>query len=185
MEEIWKDIEGYEGRYQVSTLGRVRSLDIVITQPNPHNGTPMERVIRGRIIKPHRSRGYLRVNLSHGKRVISKYSVHRLVATAFLQNPQNLPEVNHKNEIKNDNRVENLEWCSSKYNNNYGTRIEKVSITNGKKVLQIDKNGKTLAVFNSIHEAAKFMGKSFGNIWFCCVGKRNTAYGYRWRYADE
>lgn len=114
-EEIWKSIKGYEGLYEISNLGRIKSLN--------YNRTGKEK-----IIKPQKNKknGYLQVNLyRNGKR---KYSlIHRLVATAFLPNPLELPEVNHKDENPSNNIVGNIEWCDRRYNINYGSRIERTS----------------------------------------------------------
>lgn len=112
-EEIWKDIIGYEGLYQVSSLGRVRSLDRY--DSNNH-------FLKGRILKlSANGKGYLKVALnSNGK--AKTYSVHRLVLQSFIPNPDNLPQVNHKDENKTNNNVDNLEWCDNSYNLNYGTR---------------------------------------------------------------
>ena len=120
MEEIWKYIEGYEGLYEVSSYGRVRSLGQFV---NHNYGGYAYR--KGRILKPGLgSRGYLSVTLS--KNGIQKnYSVHRLVAQAFIENPDNLPQVNHKDEDRTNNNVTNLEWCDAKYNVNYGNRLNK------------------------------------------------------------
>lgn len=119
-EEIWKDIIGYEGLYQVSSLGRVRSLDRYDSR---------NCFWEGRILKLYtRKGGYLFVQLHlNGKG--KNYLVHRLVAIAFIPNPDNLPEVNHLDEDKTNNRVENLEFCDRKYNINFGTRIDKVRNT--------------------------------------------------------
>lgn len=111
MEEIWKPIEGYEGLYEISSYGRVKSLKrniILIPKKEPT--------------------GYLRCNLYLNKNM-KTVSIHRLVAQAFLPNPDGLPQVNHRDEDKTNNRVENLEWCTVKYNNDYGTRKEKVKMT--------------------------------------------------------
>ena len=112
--QIWKDIEGYEGKYQVNQIGQVRSLNYHMTGKTKR-------------LKPVTNTfGYLQVHLSkNGK--CKYYVVHRLVAQAFIPNPDNLPEVNHINEVKTDNRVSNLEWCTREYNNNYGARNERVS----------------------------------------------------------
>lgn len=107
--EKWKDINGYEGYYQVSSYGRVRSLDRLVSN----------RFIKGSILKQNERGKYLCVCLSKDK-MKKSYSVHILVANAFIDNPNNLPCINHKDEIKTNNRVENLEWCTHKYNINYG-----------------------------------------------------------------
>lgn len=116
--EIWQEIEVFGGNYSVSSEGRVRS-----------NGLLKGKNSKVRILKTEMSKkGYLRVGLTKdGKQ--KKYLVHRLVAIAFLDNPNNLPEVNHRNEIKTDNRVENLEWMSRRDNMNYGDRTKKAVTT--------------------------------------------------------
>lgn len=116
-EEIWKDILGYEGLYQVSSYGRVRSLD---------RYDERNRFLRGRILKLHTlRRGYLDVRLcSNGK--VKSFLVHRLVAEIFIPNPDNLPQVNHRDENPSNDNVDNLEWCDGKYNVNYGTRIDRI-----------------------------------------------------------
>lgn len=124
-EEIWKDIIGYEGLYQVSSLGRVRSLDRYDSRNHFRNG---------RMLKlSYNTVGYLSVGLhSNGK--AKMYMVHRMVAQAFIPNPNNLPIINHKDENPSNNSVENLEWCTAKYNSNYGTRNDRIrttSIKNG------------------------------------------------------
>lgn len=173
MEEIWKDIKGYEGLYQVSNLGRVKSLG--------NNKTKKEKIMKPSVNKS----GYLLICLSKNG-YIKNYFLHRLVAQAFIQNPNNLAQVNHKNEIKDDNRPENLEWCDQKYNNNYGTRLERVAekTTNGKKskpVLKIDPiSNEIVAEFPSIMEVQRQLGLT--HISECCNGKRNTAGGFIWRY---
>jgi len=122
-EEIWKDINGYEGIYQVSNMGRVRSLNRIITYIRENR--KISKLQKGCIIKLATSTtGYLFTHLDK-KRSIKYYRINRLVAEHFLLNPNNYPMVNHKNEIKTDNRVDNLEWCTHKYNVNYGTGIER------------------------------------------------------------
>lgn len=121
--EIWKDIKGYEGYYQISSFGRVRGLDRYVKQGD------RTIMLKSKILKPRYDSGkYLRVILT--KNAIAKgFSIHRLVAQHFIPNPDNLPEVNHKDEKKENNNVDNLEWCTSKYNTNYGTRTERASKT--------------------------------------------------------
>ena len=119
-EEIWRPIVGYEGLYEVSSYGRVRSLDRY--DSNNH-------FLKGRILKLCADKdGYLNVGLSSNNKV-KKYKVHRLVAEVFIPNPNNLPQVNHKDENPSNNRVENLEMCDAKYNSNYGSRKDRVRDT--------------------------------------------------------
>ena len=126
MAEVWKDIEGYEGHYQVSNLGRVKSLDRQITYTE-RNGTIITHNIKGQFIAQKTDRyGYQKVSLKKEK-VRKLYSVHRLVALAFINNPEQLPLVNHKDENRVNNNAMNLEWCTSKYNANYGNARQRKS----------------------------------------------------------
>lgn len=120
--EIWKDIEGYEGIFQVSNKGRVKSLERVV---NSNGGV---RIIKERIRKPQDAHGYLRVRLKNGS-TDKNYFIHRLVANTFIPNPNNLPQVNHKDENPQNNIAENLEWCTHIYNQLYGTRIERIKVS--------------------------------------------------------
>ena len=145
--EIWKDIKDYEGLYQISNLGNVRSLDRVVERHGLTNlpGRMMKTVIH--------SNGYVVISLSkNGKRI--SYFVHRLVAEAFIPNPNNYPLLNHKNEIKNDNRVENIEWCDYKYNVNYGTSIARRTEKFKKKICQYSLDDTFIRVWDSMKEAA-------------------------------
>ena len=124
MTEEWRPIVGYEGLYEVSNTGQVKSFDRYVKYSNGRI-----HLHKGKVLSPIKDRdGYLQVNLCYSGR-INSIKVHRLVAQAFIPNPDNLPQVNHKDENKTNNCVENLEWCDSKYNNNYGTRKDKVRET--------------------------------------------------------
>lgn len=161
--EIWKDCKGYEGLYQVSNLGRVWS------------------VRKQRCIKPWKdSRGYLTLELValNGKRKTEK--VHRLVAIAFIENPNGLPQVNHKDENKENACVDNLEWCDAKYNCNYGTRNKKIIGAQNKFIYCVELN----RVFSSIKEAQEQLGIKGHHIGEVCEGKRKTCDGYHWEYYD-
>ena len=162
-EEIWKDIQGYEGLYMVSNLGRVKSL-------NYH------RTGKERIMKPSdNGHGYLFVVLcKDGKD--KNCRINRLVAQAFLPNPNNLPEVNHKDENPKNNRVENLEWCSRQYNVDYSL---------SKAVIGIDKVSGLILEFPSTREAERQTGISKGNICDCLKGRQKSAGGFYWQYADS
>lgn len=163
--EIWKDCKGYEGLYQVSSLGRVWSVR-------------SQKVLR----VFNRGNGYYAVNLfaKNGKRKLE--SVHRLVALAFLDNPNHYPEVNHKDQDKSNNKVENLEWCSSKYNVNYGDRNERAGRAKGKTVAQYTQAGKFVGEYYSTYEAERRTGINRANIGSVCRGERQTAGDYVWRY---
>lgn len=161
--EEWKDIEGYEGLYQVSNQGRVKNVMRDKLRASHNNGC-----------------GYLMILLcKDGKK--KPFYVHRLVAQEFIPNPDNLPEVNHKDECKTNNVVENLEWCSSRYNMNFGTARERTSLKQQKKVYQYTKNDELVAVFNGVNQC-KELGFEPSCISQCCNGIRRTHKGYKWSY---
>ena len=179
--EEWRDIKGFEGKYMVSNLGRVKSLN--------YRRTGKEKIMKG----ADNGHGYLFVELcKDGKTKTCR--INRLVAQAFLENPQNLPEVNHKNEDKTDNRVENLEWCSKLYNINYGTGIKRSAekraekmINNpklSKPVFSVNKESGLIMWWQSAKEAERQTGIPQGNISNCCNGKLKSAGGHIWFYAD-
>lgn len=174
MQEVWKDIDwvkGYEGLYQVSNLGRVKSL-----ARYDSNG----RFLKERIKKlvPIQT-GYL-TTLFCVDGVLKNMFVHRLVATAFIPNSENLPEVNHKDENKQNNCVENLEWCDRKYNLAYGNKRLKEAKTKGFPVycIELDKT------FWSVNEAARCTGLVASTIHANCKGKLSHAGDYHWRYVE-
>lgn len=180
MIEVWNFIKGYEDCYQVSDLGRIRSVERVVPRGN-HILRVKECILTPGIDKD----GYSYVLLSlNGKQ--RPYKIHRLVASSFIDNKNNLPMVNHKNEIKSDNRALNLEWCDCKYNNHYGTAQRRMMETQtkkfGKSVLAIDKNGNVINDFNSTRSAAREMGLDSSSIRRACHGKNKTAGGYSWKY---
>lgn len=173
MEEIWKDIEGYEGLYQVSNVGRVKSVRKNI-------------ILKSRIER----NGYESVKLSANN--ISKgYYIHRLVANAFIPNPDNLPQVNHKDENKTNNCVDNLEWCTRHYNHNYGTiniRISQKQLNDKNKskvVLQYSLDGTFIKEWKSTMDVQRNLGFDNANIVNVCNGKRRIAHGYLWKYKKE
>lgn len=166
---LWKEVEGYSGQYEVSNLGKVRSLNY------KNSGLPRE-------LKCEKNqKGYYVVDLTqNGKR--KKHKVARLVASAFVANENGLPEVNHKDEDKTNDRADNLEWCDRTYNNNYGTRVGRAAEAHRKPIIQYTKGGKFIAKWEGAKEAEKALGISDGNIWLCCNKKRKTAGGFVWRY---
>jgi hypothetical protein len=183
MKEIWRDIPNYEGLYQVSNLGRVKVLDRDVNS-GIKNNINVKR--KGKILKQYVKNGYLQVTLTvNNKR---KYiNVHRLVAQAFIPNPNNLPQVNHKDENKQNNYVENLEWCSAKYNCNYGSRNKRIyNVTSFKKigVNVYDKNYILIKTFGSISEAMKETHHSYKTIINFCKDI-NKDQDFIWRYAEK
>lgn len=201
MEEVWKDIKGYEGIYQISNYGRVYSL------------------VSNRILKPSLSpKGYVRVRLCVDN-IKTNHSIHRLVAEAFISNPDKKPCINHINTVRDDNRVENLEWCTYKENSNNPITVEryknktpwnkgkasseetrlkqseshrgkklsedtkrKIGDNSNKPVVQLSKDGVVIKIYNSINEASEEMGIERSCISHCLGGRSKTSGGYRWVY---
>ena len=200
MKEIWKDVAGYEGLYQVSNKGNVRSLD---HKSNHH-------FYKGKVLKARPDKdGYMIVGLS--KNGVHKWlKVHRLVAIAFISNPHNYLTVNHKNEIKTCNEVWNLEWMTIKDNNNYGSRRYRISVAQrgkprdyakgeknyfygkrfcgkdnvtSKRVYQYTFDGEFIRSFDCVREAAETIGVSKSFMGLMCNGKRKQTKGYLFSYS--
>ena len=173
MTEEWRDIAGYEGIYQVSNFGRVK------------RATATRRFNDEHILQAHDDHhGYDQVRLcKDGKQITAKVS--RLVATAFLPNPDNLPEVNHKDEDKTNNCVTNLEWCTHIYNSRYGTRGKRIGKAHAKPIVQCSINGTFIRRWNSVSEVTDTLGYDQSNICKCLTGKYSNAYGYVWKYVKQ
>lgn len=183
--EEWRDVVGFEGMFMVSNFGRVKSLDRYVTLNPKKSGSIQFR--KGKIYSPSFSTdGYLQVTLANGN-IKRTAKVHRLVAMAFIPNPDNLPQVNHIDENKTNNRIDNLEWCTAKYNNNYGTRIERARESfHQEPILQFTKNGELIARYSSITDAAKAMGMDYSRIMWVCKGRFScTSNGFVWRYENQ
>lgn len=188
--EVWKDVVGYEGLYEVSNMGRVRSVKRIVNSTNPRQTW---KTINERILKPapygHTPKcggvRHLGVALHrNGKQKTEK--VHRLVAMAFIPNPNNYPIINHKDENPHNNRADNLEWCDHKYNSNYGERTERWRKSfPATTVLQFTLSGNLVAQYESAVEAAKSVRVSSSLIHNVCSGNQcHQAAGYIWRYAN-
>ena len=189
MQEIWKDIKGYENIYQVSNLGRVKSLTRKI---NVLHGV---RIIQGHILKPFKTNtGYFRVDLkSHQK---SNYkSIHRLVAETFIPNPNNFPIVNHKDNNPTNNKVDNLEWCTQSYNIKYAYKYGNAKPTSGcfkkgniphncRKINQYTKSKEFICSYISIREASRLTNIKESSINNCLLKYTKTSGGFIWEYAD-
>lgn len=168
--EEWRVIQGFEN-YEVSNLGNVASLS--------YRHTGKRELLSLKTEKD----GYKKVLLyKEGKRKM--FTVHRLVAEAFLPRVDGLDFVNHKDENKSNNAVDNLEWCDKAYNNNYGERKEKVFSKLRRPIIGVSEDGSEVQ-FPSVNEAGRRLGKSPGNISSALNGKIKTAYKYRWRWAND
>ncbi len=172
--EIWKDIKGYEGLYQISNLGRVKSIKRVVARGTNY------KPIKERVLKAGNNKGYAYVILcKYGKK--KTVQVHRLVAYAFIPNPNNLPCINHKDENPLNNIVSNLEWCTHSYNNSYNELRVKAAISKRIPVLQYSKEGVFIREWSYSKEAEKELGISHRTIDACCKGKLKTSGGYIWK----
>lgn len=174
MKEIWKDIKGYEGYYQVSNIGRVRSLDRTVI--HKFNNKFYKGIILKQSCVP-----YLRVHLSV-KNKKETPTVHRLVAITFIDNLENKPCVNHIDGNKLNNSMENLEWVTCKENSVHAKVNNLLSV---KPVIMLSKDNKHLLKFSSIEEASNITGYNKGHICNCCSGVRKTHGGYKWEYLKK
>lgn len=177
MQEIWKDIKEYEGEYEISNLGRVRSLN--------YRRTGMKKVL-----KPiNHPRGYLSVILYKNKKS-KEFCIHRLVAETFIENLSNKPQVNHKDGNKHNNTINNLEWVTASKNEKHAWKIglktdehiKKIAQNNSKPILQYDLNNKLLKEWGSISEASRDLNIKQSGISSCCRKVVKTSGGYIWKY---
>lgn len=166
--EKWKDIKDYEGLYQVSNLGNVKSLA---------RSTTKGKVL----VKSFDKDGYQKVTLSK-LGFHKQFSVHKLVAIAFIPNPYNFKEINHIDENKTNNSTNNLEWCTSKYNNHYGTSISRRSRNRKVEILQYDLQGNFIKKWDGAIDAEKTLNISRKQISACLRGKHKSASGFIWKY---
>lgn len=181
--EEWKDIKGYEGYYQISNLGRVRSLDRETTQKH-YSGVTSHYFRKGNIKKIQvQKNGYEIIALNKNGKITRKL-IHRLVAESFIDNPKDYSYVNHKDNNLRNNQVDNLEWCTQSYNIKYAYDNWTKYPPNMKSIRQL-KDGKTIAVYDSISEAQRMTRICFTNISKCCRKLRNHAGGYQWEYIQQ
>ena len=184
--EVWRDITGYEGLYQVSNKGNIYSVERIGA-----NG----RKFGGVTLKPRYTRdGYLQVSLCKNGKIKNKYT-HRLVAEAFIPNPKSFLEINHLDEVKDNNELSNLEWCDSSYNNNYGTRIRRIAQKNYKKVRAVNVETGEVIIYSSATEARN-KGFAIGAVSEACrgsyksgtgklIGDGHLYKGHQWSYEQK
>lgn len=184
MSEIWLDLKGYEDSYEISNKGTLRSKD--------RKSTAGKR-IKGKIVATKtNNRGYVQTHLNIDGKCLMKL-IHRLVAETFIDNPNGYEQVNHKNEDKTDNSVENLEWCTNLYNRRYGKGIiamsqnrdyKEILRNRNKQIEQLDLDGNRIKIWPNIATAKRELGVNDTSVSFCCRGKQKTAGGYVWKYAE-
>ena len=172
--EVWKDIKDYEGLYQVSNMGRIKSL-----KRYEKSGSKI-RLRNEKILKQKNTMGYNYVILSKFNK-LKTYRIHRLVAETFISNPQQLPQVNHIDGNKLNNKAKNLEWCTASYNIKEAYRL---NLSKTRKVIQYNLNGDFIKLWSSIANASKSLNLDTSAIVKCCKGKRNRVGNYLWRYND-
>lgn len=174
-DEVWKDIPGYEGLYQASSYGRVRGLKRCV-------GGRMQRAM---ILKQSTHRdGYLKIGLYKDHRR-KDFQTHRIIALTFIPNPKGFPQINHKDENKSNNHIDNLEWCTGSYNCKYGHRNDKAIAMCSVRVAQLDLNGNRIAEYPSMKEAKRITGVSNSHICNVCHGHRRMAGGYKWMIINK
>lgn len=181
--EIWKEVKGWEGIYQVSNYGRVKSCFRYVKQSNGKIRHYKEKIMKTFLTKTK----YVRLSLEKDG-IKRKYFVHQLVATAFIENPNNYKQINHKDENPINNTVCNLEWCDSKYNLNYGTRIERIKLKtinnpkNSKPILQYTFDGQFVKEYPSVMETRRLFGTHVNEV---CNHKCMSVYGYYWIFKGD
>ena len=185
--EIWKVIPGYSGYYEASTLGRIRSIERDVVSYS-RNGTRYVKRLKSVVLSQATTNknGYLVKTVllsSNGKHKM--FVVARLIALTFIPNPDNLPQVNHKDEDPTNNVWTNLEWCDATYNNRYGTRSIRESITKSRPILQFLLDGTFIKRWNSSKEVEKTLGYYHKGICLCCEGVYKQSKGFIWRYEEE
>ncbi len=173
MKEIWKDVQNFEGLYQVSNLGRIKSF-----RKSTKYGCQNEYILKPSIA----NNGYAQVTL-YNNTARHKFLVHRLIASAFIPNPDNLPQINHKDENRLNNCVSNLEWCTAEYNNAYGTARLRAVDTRSKPIEQLSFDGNVLAVYRSARIASQILGIRKGTL-VNAINAHTQCQGYFWRYSS-
>ena len=185
MEEIWKDIPNYEGLYQASTMGRIKRLESKVWNRFDFI-TKKEHILKPRYTR----KGYIHYALyKNGER--KDFKCHWLILSTYIENKDNKPQINHINGKKDDNRLENLEYCTNEENQKHAYRIGLKKPMRGaknpkaRKVNQYDLKGEFIKQWNCINEAKRNLNILNAHIGECCKGTRKNAGDFKWRYVDE
>jgi len=178
MEEIWKAVLGYEGYYEISNWGNVKSINRTIITSIGHKNKLKSKLLKYCIDKG----GYFNVGLSKNNKT-KRYLVHNLEAKTFIPNPENKPTVNHIDGIKTNNYIDNLEWATISEQAIHALKYKlRVMPNNGRNIIQLNSNGEKVNKFNDVHEAQRLTNIGYSSIWKCCNNQRKTAGGFIWKY---
>lgn len=178
--EIWKDIKEFEGYYQISNLGRLRSVDRVITTKAGWTQKNYGKIIKSDCLQ---NSGYIKVDLHKNGKAYPRL-LHRLVAEAFCDNSNNYNCVNHKDQNKLNNKADNLEWCTVMYNNHYGDCMQRGAEKQRKEFYQMDMDGNVIKKWKGFKHIQRELGYQRKLIYLCCVGKRDSYMGFKWSYVE-
>lgn len=183
--EIWKPIDNADN-FRVSNFGRIKSIGRKVRYEHAKTRNEHFRYFDDVILKAsYDKRGYKFVYIRRNDGRVKRFSIHRTVAQAFIPNPENLPVVNHKDGDKANNNVENLEWCSSKYNANYGNRNKKSALARSKSIIQYTLSGSMIAEYNSLTNAGRSVNGNAQGVFLCARGYMKKYKGYIWRYKED
>lgn len=174
---VWKDVAGFEGLYQISNTGKIKSLSRFVPNSGRAGMWYKEKILKNNFDHD----GYPQIILHKNGKAYT-YKIHRLVALAFLENPNNLPCVNHIDENKLNNNYYNLEWCDVKYNNCYNNRQKRISQKQKIPVIQLKENGEFVARYDSATDAARLIKGTRDRIIRCCKNKIKHYRHYIWKY---
>lgn len=178
--EVWKPVNGYEWYYEVSNLGRIRSLDRITVFKDGRT-----RKFYGKILEANtvNNSGYATISL-HENGKSKTILIHRIVAEAFIDNPLECKEINHIDQDKLNNSVDNLEWCTHKENVNHGDEIERGAKKQRKIFVQKDMSGNVVKVWSGFKKMQRETGFQRKSVYDCCIGKRDSYKGFRWEYSE-
>ena len=179
MKELWRDIKGYKGYYQVSNLGRIKSLE------RKCKTSKGERTVPEKIKKLGNDKNKYKIITLYKQGTNKTFKVHRLVAEAFIPNVNNLSQVNHKDENKWNNLADNLEWCDLGYNVNYGSRNERIRKVQQKAIIQKTLDGEFVKLWVGMNHMCRETGYEQSLISKVCNGKRLSGYGYKWEFEKQ